>query len=72
MKKIEISIEGMTCGGCAKRGEESLSEIDGAKNILVSLKENKAFLEVPEEISENLLKHKINETGYKAVKVKIK
>ena len=70
MKKVEISIEGMSCGGCTKRVEESLSEIEGVKNILVSLKKNKAFLEVPEDVSESLLKYKVKEAGYEAVKIK--
>ncbi len=70
MKKVEISIEGMTCGGCTKRVEESLSEIEGAENILVSLRKNKAFLEVPNDVSESLLKYKVKEAGYEAIKIK--
>ncbi len=38
--------------------------------ILVSLKKNKAFLEVPEDVSESLLKYKVKEAGYEAVKIK--
>lgn len=72
MRKVEISVEGMTCGGCTKRVEESLSEIEGVKNILVSLKENKAFLEAPDNVKESLLKYKVKEAGYEATKVEFK
>lgn len=72
MKKVDLEIKGMTCGGCTKRVEESLSEIKEAKNILVSLRENKAFLEVPDDVSESLVKFKVKEAGYEAIKIKFK
>lgn len=72
MKKFEIGIEGMKCGGCKANVERVLSEIDGIKDLKVSLEEKKAFGEVPDNITEDVLKSKAEETGYQIVKVELK
>ena len=46
MKKVEIKIKGMSCGGCTKKVEESLrDEIRDIKNVIVSLSKNEALAE---------------------------
>ncbi len=72
MKKVEIEIKGMSCGGCAKGVEEFLSKTGGIENVKVSLGEGKAFLEVSDEIDESLLRYKIEESGYKAGEIQFK
>lgn len=69
MKKVEVKIKGMSCGGCAKNVEESLLEIQGIKKILVSLSKNKAFAEVPEGVTKEYASHKIKEVGYNPGKI---
>lgn len=70
MKKAEIEIKGMSCSGCAKRIESSLSEIKGIQDVRVSVERNKAFVEVSDDVDEGLLRHKIKEAGYEAGEVK--
>ncbi len=72
MKKVEIEIKGMSCGGCAKGVEEFLSKTDGIENVRVSLGESKAFLEVSDEMDESLLRYKIEEAGYKSGEIEFK
>jgi len=72
MKKFEIEITGMKCGGCKANVERVLSGIEGIENMKVSLEEKKAFGEVPDNVTEDFLKSKAEETGYKIVKVELK
>ena len=72
MKKFEIEITGMKCGGCKSNVERELSEIDGIKDMKVSLEDKKASGEVPDNITENFLKDKIEKVGYQVVKIELK
>ena len=72
MKKFEIEITGMKCGGCKSNVERELLGIEGIKNIEVSLENKKASGEVPNNMTENFLKDKIEKVGYQAVKIKLK
>ena len=72
MKKFEIKIEGMKCGGCKGNVERVLSEIKGIKDMKVSLEEKKAFGEVPDNMTKDFLKNKVEETGYQVVKVELR
>lgn len=62
-----LSIEGMTCEGCAMTIKRTLLSIEGVKKAEVSYKDKKAdVLFVPEKVSDSLLIEKINKIGYKA------
>lgn len=63
MKK-ELSIEGMMCQNCVKHVTHALESIPGAADIQVSLKDKKATVNVPENISDDTLKTAISEAGY--------
>ena len=51
-----IFIEGMSCGGCAKRVEEALRTVKGVKSVSVSLEEKKAEVVLKTDISNEMLK----------------
>ncbi len=68
-KKADIEIKGMSCGVCTKAVEESLLEVQGIKNVLVSLSKNKAFAEVPDNVTKEHLAYKVKEAGYNPGKI---
>ena len=45
MKKLELSIIGMTCASCAKLNEDQISRLDGVKTVNVNIATNKANIE---------------------------
>ena len=63
MKK-ELSIEGMMCQNCVKHVTHALESIPGAADIQVSLGDKKATVNVPETVSDDILKSAIAEAGY--------
>ena len=63
MKK-ELSIEDMMCQNCVKHVTHALESIPGAADIQVSLGDKKATVNVPETVSDDILKSAIAEAGY--------
>ena len=66
MEKIEISIEGMTCGHCAMSVTNELATIQGVSNVSVDHEAGKATVEV-EGVREEQLSEAVSEAGYSAV-----
>lgn len=60
-KKINIS--GMTCGHCSARVEKALNEIEGAE-AKVDLESASAVLKSNHLISDDVIKHVVEEVGY--------
>ena len=65
----EIKIEGMSCKHCVMHVTEALEEIDGVKNVKVSLEKQNAILEA-ENVNDEALKKAIEEVGYDVVNIK--
>jgi copper chaperone CopZ len=65
MSKIEISIEGMTCGHCAMTVTNELATLEGISNVQVDHATGKATVE-SEGVSEDQLSAAIEEAGYQA------
>ena len=68
MKKL-IIIEGMTCSHCEKRVENALKEIDGVKSVEIILDENKAIIEIVENISDEIIANAVDDAGYTVVSI---
>jgi len=68
MKKL-IIIEGMTCSHCEKRVENALKEIDGVNKVDIFLDENKAVIEVSENISDAIIANAVDDAGYTVVSI---
>lgn len=66
MSKIEIKIEGMTCGHCAMSVTNELATLQGVSNIKVDHAAGKATIEA-EGVSNAQLEEAVAEAGYKAV-----
>ena len=65
MSKIEISIEGMTCGHCAMTVTNELATLEGVSNVQVDHAAGQATVE-SEGVSEDQLSAAIEEAGYQA------
>ncbi|HEA46545.1 MAG TPA: copper-translocating P-type ATPase [Candidatus Pacearchaeota archaeon] len=63
MKKVTISIQGMSCASCAKNIERSLKEIKGVKEANVSIMTNKALVEIDDSVKEEELKNAVSRIG---------
>ena len=63
MKKVTISIQGMSCASCAKNIEKSLKKVKGVREVSVSLMTNKALVEIDDSVKEKELKDAISRIG---------
>ena len=71
-KKVEIKVDGMTCGACVGKVQTTLEKADGVKNAEVSLKNSSAVVLYDDsKTDEKSLKKAINSTGFKAVDAKV-
>lgn len=66
MSKLEISIEGMTCGHCAMTITKELSAIAGVSEVQVDHTTGKARLSATDSVSQSDLEHAVDEAGYRA------
>jgi copper chaperone len=65
MQTIQISIEGMTCGGCVKSVTGVLQKIDGVSSVNVSLEQKRADIQYDEsKTSPAAFKQAIEDAGY--------
>ena len=66
MQKIEITIEGMTCGHCAMSVTNEIATLEGVSTVNVDHQAGKATVEA-ENISDEQLATAVEEAGYRAV-----
>jgi copper ion binding protein len=64
MKKT-LNVKGMHCKSCEMLIKDSLSEIDGVKNVDVSLTKNTVTIDYDEKkVKDNMIKKVIETEGY--------
>lgn len=70
--RIEVDVNGMTCGMCVEAITKELKTTEKVENIRVSLENKKAsFVEVKgKKISDAEIKGAIKKAGYEAVKIR--
>jgi copper chaperone len=70
--KVEVDVQGMTCGMCVEAITRELKATQKAEDIKVSLEDKKAtFTESKEKkISDAEIKTAIKKAGYEAVKIR--
>jgi copper chaperone len=70
--KVEVEVNGMTCGMCVEAITKELKATDKAENIAVSLENKKTtFLEVKgKKLSDTEIKAAIKKAGYEPGKIK--
>lgn len=57
-------VNGIHCKNCKKHVEEALKSIEGIKKVKVDLESGNTVIKSKEEISENIIKEKIEEAGF--------
>lgn len=65
MKKIILKVEGMECGGCEKRIQNTVKTIDRVQEVVASHENGTVSIMVEEGVNENTIKEKIEEIGFK-------
>ena len=62
MAKVELRIEGMSCGHCVRAVEEALSEVPGVTSVQVEM--GRAVVEVAEGVTRQALAAALEEEDY--------
>lgn len=65
----KIYIEGMSCDNCAKHVQKALIQVDGVKDVMVSLEGKYADVELAYDVDDKLLKEAVEDAGYDVVKI---
>ena len=69
--RVMISVEGMTCGGCAASINREVKKLDGIVDIEVDhLKGAVSVVRVTDKVTVDQIVEAINKTGFKATKLK--
>ena len=65
MKETIIKVEGMVCNGCENRVQNALKTIEGIENVVANYTEGTVTITSKNELSENVMKEKIEDIGFK-------
>lgn len=64
MKKLLINVEGMACGGCEKRVQNALMEINGVKEAVADHKAGTVKVTFEDQVFEKDIKEQIEDIGF--------
>ena len=68
MEKV-LNIEGMVCMNCVKHVDKALRELQGVKEVEVSLESKSAKVQMSGDLSDDTLKSVIEDAGYQLVSI---
>jgi len=68
MKHIELNVEGMMCENCENRIKNSVSMLDGVKNVKVSRIDKKVIVDAEDNVDENEIINRIEDLDYEVIK----
>ena len=68
MKQIIINVKGMVCNGCENRVRNVLKNIQGIENVVADYTTGTVTVTSSDEISESVMKEKIEDIGFEVVK----
>jgi len=63
MKKL-IKVQGMSCKHCVMHVTEALKDVSGVTNVVVSLEDGTAIVEVTDAVTDQALAAAITDVGY--------
>ena len=73
IKRVSVSISGMTCSACSTAVEKSVAKLDGIKKVSVNFANGTGYFEYdPDVTSIGKIKEKITEAGYKPLDADMK
>lgn len=68
MKHIELNVEGMMCEKCENRIENSLSMIEGIRNVKASRENKKVIIDADDNVNEDDIVKRIEDLDYEVIK----
>lgn len=68
MKHIELNVEGMMCEKCENRIENSLSMIEGIRNVKASRENKKVIVDADDNVNEDDIVKRIEDLDYEVIK----
>ena len=69
MEKI-LNIEGMVCMNCVKHVDKALREVEGIKEVTVSLADKEARVQLNKDVPDGVLKAVIEDAGYQLASIR--
>ena len=67
MKEINLKVKGMHCVGCENRIKNSLSLIEGVKEVEANYQDGKVTIKCDNESNLNEMKERINDLGFEEI-----
>ena len=64
MNEININVKGMVCGGCEKRVENALMNMDGVIDVTADHNTGKVVIKTDKEIEMSEIKEKIEDLDF--------
>lgn len=61
---MKMKVNGMVCGGCEKRVENSLTTIEGVKEVMANHSDGTVLIKADRKIDKNIIKEKIEDIGF--------
>lgn len=68
MKHIELNVEGMMCEKCENRIKNSLSMIEGIRNVKASRENKKVIIDADDNVNEDDIVKRIEDLDYEVIK----
>ena len=68
MKKINLIVNGMVCGGCENRVKNAIKNIEGVENVTADHNTGKVIVISNNEVSEEIIEETLEDIGYEVVK----
>ena len=68
MKKINLIVNGMVCGGCENRVKNAIKNIEGVENVTADHNTGKVIVISNNEVSEEIIKETLEDIGYEVVR----
>lgn len=68
MKKINLIVNGMVCGGCENRVKNAIKNIEGVENVTADHNTGKVIIISNNEVSEKIIKETLEDIGYEVEK----
>jgi len=65
----KVFIEGMSCKHCVMHVEDALKEINGVKEVKVSLEEKVAEVELEHDVDDEKIKAAVADAGYEVTAI---
>ena len=65
----KLSIEGMSCNHCVMHVKNALRDVEGVRQVEVSLKDKSAVIELIQDVSDIDLRNAVSDAGYEVISI---